>query len=423
MQQLNTGLAVCGAVIVVVALLSNPIKKSPLQEPLIAALVGLAVGPYGLHWLDVARWGEQNAILEQAARLTLAIGLMGVALRLNRDSVRVLWRPVALLLSLGTLGTWLASAAVAGWILDLPFWPALLLGAAITPTDPVVASSIVTGKFAVAHLPARVRDAISFESGANDGLAYMFVMLPILMMQNEPLTAWTRWLLESLALGVLAAAALGAIVGYAAAKLLAAADRLGIIEQISLLGYTVAFSMFTLGLAAILKMDALISVFVAGLVFNLCTQRDEEHQERHIQEAVAKLFTLPMFVIFGAALPIAGWVELGWPLAGLTVLVLLLRRPPVIAALSPWLRRQLNGSDVAFVAWFGPIGIAAIFYAALARSHVHDPVIWHAASAVVFASILAHGVTAAPLTRLYARHPGPVPPETRRLGDEPGGEE
>ncbi|HEV2078997.1 MAG TPA: cation:proton antiporter [Allosphingosinicella sp.] len=403
MEQLNIALAVTGAVVVLIALLSNPIKKSLFQEPTIATCVGIAVGPYVLGWLDVAEWGEENAILEQAARITLAIGLMGVALRLKKKSVRALLKPVTWLLTLGMLGMWLASSALSGWLLGLSFWTALLLGAVVTPTDPVIASSIVTGKFAKEHIPLRLRDTISFESGANDGLAYLFVMLGILMLEHPPQEAWSRWLVESLLVGVLGAAVIGCIVGYGAAKLLSWAERRGIVENTSLLGYTVAFSLLTLGSAKLLGMDALISVFLAGLVFNLSIDDREEQEERNVQEAVAKLFTLPMFVLFGIALPFEEWLRLGWPLLGLAALILLLRRPPVVALLFPMLRHSLNRRDQAYLGWFGPIGIAAVYYAALARGHVHDPVIWHAASALVFASILVHGVTAAPFTRLYAR--------------------
>jgi NhaP-type Na+/H+ or K+/H+ antiporter len=418
MEQLNVALAVTGAVIMLVALLSNPIKKSLLQEPTIAVLVGVSVGPYALGWLDVARWGDENAVLEQAARLTLAIGLMGVALRLKQKSVKMLWRPVMFLLTVVMLGMWMVSSALAGSILGLSFWTALLLGAVITPTDPVVASAIVTGKFAKENLPLRVRDSISFESGANDGLAYAFVMLPVLMVSHPPGEALGSWLVDTLLVGVVVASIIGCLVGYVAAKLLTFAESQSSVEVTSLLGYTIAFSLFTLGAAELLGADALISVFLAGLVFNVCADRREEHEETHIQEAVAKLFTLPMFVIFGAALPLAEWGRLGWPLLALAALVLLLRRPPIVAASVPALRRTLNTHDAAYLGWFGPIGIAAIYYAAFASGHVHDPIIWHASSALIFASIVVHGVTAAPFTRLYARRAASAPPAARTLDAE-----
>ncbi len=221
----HIALVVIAAVVVLVGLLSNAIKKSLLQEPTLAVLVGVLVGPYGFGWLDVAAWGEENAVLQQAARITLAIGLMGVALRLTRESIGQLLRPVAALLTLAMVGMWLSSSVLAAWLLGLPFWTALLLGAVVTPTDPVVASSIVTGRFAEKHLPLRLRDAISFESGANDGLAYLLVMLPVLMLGYPPTEALSRWLLESVLVGLVAGSLIGVIAGFAAAKMLALAER------------------------------------------------------------------------------------------------------------------------------------------------------------------------------------------------------
>ncbi|MGE0447535.1 MAG: cation:proton antiporter, partial [Vicinamibacterales bacterium] len=203
---------------------------------------------------------------------------------------------------------------------------------------------------------------------------------------------------------------MGLIVGYAAAQLLARSKSLGSIGGNALRGYTVAFSILTLGASSLAGGDALIAVFLAGLAFNLRFAGDEQEHEEHIQEPVAKLFTLPMFVVFGLALPLDQWVAMGWPLAGAAVLVLLLRRPPISAAVSPALRSRLSASDVTYIGWFGPIGIGAIYYAALAWRTSGDPRIWYAASAIITASIVAHGLTAAPLTRLYARHPQPSPP-------------
>ncbi|HEV7268656.1 MAG TPA: cation:proton antiporter [Falsiroseomonas sp.] len=414
MSQLNIALALAGTTVLLLGLFSNPIKRSLLQEPLLAMLAGIAAGPYLLGWLDLSRWGEENAILEQAARLTLAISLMGVALRLEKESLRALWRPAALLLTFGMLGMWLAASALAGWLLGLSIWMALLVGAVVTPTDPVVASSIVTGPFASQHLPVRLRDLISLESGANDGLAYVLVMLPVLMLGAAGGGgAWQPRLLDALLVGVPGAVVIGCAVGWAAARLLAHVEQRGEIEGTSLLGTTIALSLATLGAARLAGADALISVFVAGVVFNLRTPNREESEERHVQEAIAKLFTLPMFVIFGVTLPFGEWARLGWPLAALALLVLALRRPPVVLALLPPLRHWLRGRDIAFSGWFGPVGVAAIYYACFARAHVQEAVVWHAASAVIFASIIIHGATAAPLTRLYARRAGGEQGDTR----------
>ncbi|HDZ55686.1 MAG TPA: hypothetical protein ENI17_12420 [Pseudomonas xinjiangensis] len=404
-----------GVTVIVIALLSAWINQSLVSEPVLAVMAGIVAGPYGLQLLDLAQWGDEATILEQASRFTLAVGLMGVALRIRRKSVRALYRPVAVLLVFGMLGMWLISSALAAWLLGLSMWAALLMGAILTPTDPVVASSMVTGRFARQHLPLRVRDGLSLEAGANDGLAFMFVMLPILMISPPVDGAWSKWMIESLLLGVVWASFIGCVVGFAAARLLRFAEHHKLVTNTSLLGYTVAFSLFTLGAAKLVQADAIISVFLAGLVFNLNSEKQDEHEEEKTQEAVAKLFTLPMFVILGLALPFTEWTRLGWPLLALAVLVLLLRRMPVLALLWPMVRGYLNRPDAAFLGWFGPIGIAAIYYAALAHRHLQDPLFWQVASALIFASIMVHGITAAPLTRLHARHPGPVPPKARSL--------
>ena len=109
MTQLNIALALMGGVAVCIALLSAQIKRSPVSEPALAVLVGVAVGPYGLSWLDLARWGDTFSILEQAARLTLAIGLMGVALRLRPAALNVVFTPITALARAGH--PWVAAGA------------------------------------------------------------------------------------------------------------------------------------------------------------------------------------------------------------------------------------------------------------------------------------------------------------------------
>ncbi|MBN1240910.1 MAG: cation:proton antiporter [Gammaproteobacteria bacterium] len=401
-MQIPIALTVVAATVLVVGLFSQALKRTPLQEPLLGVAVGIAVGPHGIGWLDVSAWGNPHELLEQTAHVTLAIGLMAVALRISSDDLRRYARPAAWLLTLGMLGMWLTSSLAAGWLLDLPPSGALLLGAVLTPTDPVVASTIVTGKFAHQHLPRRIRSFLSLESGANDGLAYLFVLLPILLIGGVD-SPPRDWLVQALLRGVVVAALLGAAIGFGAGKILHRAHKGGLIESYSFLTFTTTLSLFTLGAASLLRADALISVFVAGLTFNLSTDTGERHEEERIQESMSKLFTLPMFVLFGLAAPLDDWARLGAPLAALAAAVLLLRRLPVVGLLYPALRRDYAGSDIAFIGWFGPLGIAAVYYSTYAVNETGQTSLWTAASAVIAASILAHGVTAAPLTRLYSR--------------------
>ena len=435
MHSMNVALAVVGATVLALGLVSDGLKRGSISEPVLALGVGVLVGPVGLGWLDLAEWGDQHLILEEAARLTLAISLMGVALRIDPSDLRALARPVGWLLTGGMLAMWAISSGVAALALGLGMLPALLLGAVVTPTDPVVASAIVSGRFARSHLRQSLRDTLSLEAGSNDGLAYPFVLLPILLLAHPPEAALMEWLGRGLLAGVLMAAGIGVGLGLALAHVLRWAERHDMIGHHSLITTTVALSLATLGVARLAGADALISVFAAGLAFNVAADRSEEHEEEDVQEAIGKLFTRPVFVLLGLALPWAAWAERPLAFASFALGLLVLRRPLALLVLAPALlsraaggtgadeawaganRAKLTGSDVAFLGWFGPVGVAALFYALIALRETGDPAAWHAASAAIVASLIAHGVTAAPLTRRHARHGADRSLRSLRHGD------
>ncbi|BBL80348.1 sodium:proton antiporter [Rubrobacter xylanophilus] len=403
MTELNLMLLIVGGVVLLVGLLSGPIKRSLLSAPLVALLVGVLVGPSVLGLLDPTGWGRQATVLEQAARLTVAISLMGIALRLPSGYPLKSWR--SLIVMLGPVMTlmWLASGLLTYFILGLPFWLAMLIGAVLTPTDPVVSSTIVTGKMAEQKLPARLRNLLSGESGANDGLAYPFVFLAILMLERPPTEALTHWLTLTLLWEVLAAVVLGAILGYGAGRLLQLAKEREIIEEPSYLAYTIALSLLVLGAAKLLGTDGVLAVFAAGIALNMAVDTETETEEENVQEAVNRFFVLPIFVLLGMALPWEQWLELGWKGLVLVVAILLFRRLPAVLALSPLLGPSRGRDDALFLGWFGPIGVAALFYATLSVREAGTHEAWVVGSLVICASVLVHGVSAAPLTNLYAR--------------------
>lgn len=390
----------------VIGLLSDPLKRSLLSLPMIGLLAGILLGPGVSGLLDVAKWGNQHLILEEAARLTLGIALMGVALRLPKGDPFRRWKSLLVLLVLVMPFMWLSSGLLTFLILGVPFWVALLVGAVVTPTDPVVASTIVTGNMAEENLPERVRHTLSGESGFNDGLAYPFVFLPILMLAHPPEKALTDWLIHTVLWEVGMAVVVGALVGYAAGWLLEWAEAKDTIEQTSFIAYTLALSLAVLGGAKLIGTDGILAVFVAGLAFDMAVQGSERAQEQRVQEAVNRFFILPIFVLLGLTLPWEQWLGLGWAGLALVVAVLLFRRLPAVLALNPLLGRVRGLQDALFLGWFGPIGVAALYYATLSVRETGAEIAWVAGSLIITASIVVHGVTAAPLTRLYGRKAG-----------------
>jgi sodium/hydrogen antiporter len=404
MHTLDTVIAICAGAVILLGIVSARVQRSLASVPLLALLVGVAAGPHGTGLLDPFAWPEHQTILKEVARFTLAISVVGIALRTPREDYRRLLRPVAVLLTLGMLGMWGISSLLAWAALGIAPVVALSIGAAAAPTDPVVANAIVAGPLAGRQLPDRVRSTLSLESGANDGLGYLFVMLPILLIQHPgPAEALGRWLADTLLQGVVLAVVLGLLIGWGTARLLGWAMARRYVEHHSFLSLGVALALLATAGTRLLGADGILAAFAAGAAFNLTAGRKQDYEEQNVEEAIGRLFTIPVFVLLGLALPVAGWVTLGWAGPALTIAILLLRRPLVLLALSPLLGPKLDRDDRLFLGWFGPVGVAAIYYALHSAHETGNPTLWPATSLVVVASIVAHGLTAKPGIALYNR--------------------
>ena len=403
MHELNIAIVLAAALVLVLSAVSRLLNRLWVSELIIATAAGVLVGPHALGVLDPAAWGDKHAILEQAARITLAIALMGVALRLPQRYIARHWRPAAMLIGPVMLLMWIVSGLLAWGLLRISFWEAALIGAIVTPTDPVLASTIVTGTRAERLLPPRVRHNLSVESGANDGLAYLLVLLPVLLLTRSTGEALSHWALHTLMREVIAGIFFGAVIGYIAAKGLSLARARNDIQESSFLAYTVALALVVLAGAKLLGMNGILAVFLAGRAFAWGVRHDVRERQEHTQEAVTRLFILPVFVLLGMTLPWEKWWELGWRAPAIVAAILLLRRLPAVLALHPWIEGVHTRPRGWFIGWFGPIGVAALFYANLAHRHTHLDITWTVPSLIITASVLAHGITATPLTNRLGR--------------------
>jgi sodium/hydrogen antiporter len=402
---LYVSLAAVGGLLLLLGLLGGLLKeRTPVSEPLIALIAGVLIGPAVLGLLDLAALGNQTLILEEAALITLGVALVGVALRLPIGYSSSNWRLLFVLLGIVMPLMWIVGGLLAYLILGVPLWVAVLIGAIVTPTDPVVASSIVAGGVAERNLPARLRHAISSESGFNDGLALPFVVLPVLVLTEPPGEVLGHWLTHTILLEIVGGAALASLMGYLAGKTLRWAERKETMERTSLLTISLALSLSVLGVTELLHLNGVLAAFVAGIVFNFAGSSDAKESQEEIQEAISRFFDLPIFVLLGMALPWQGWLDLGWRGPLLVVAVIVLRRLPTVLALRPLLG-PLRGRarDVLFLGWFGPIGAAALYYAAFSLRETGIEEAWVVGSLIICASVVVHGVSATPLTKLYGR--------------------
>ncbi|TPE50949.1 cation:proton antiporter [Amaricoccus solimangrovi] len=400
LTEFNIAIALSAGVVLVLGLFAGYVKNRLwMSEPTLCLLLGVLAGPAVLGLADPARLPvEPRDALLEVARMTLAIAVMGAALRLPAGYVRRNLAPLLLVLGPGLLVMWLASAGLAAVFLGASPLVALLLGAILAPTDPVVAGSITTGKIAE-HLPARIRRLLIAESGANDGLGLLFVMLPLLLLTEPPGAAVTEWLTRVLLWEIGGAVVIGAAAGWLAGRLLLWAYRQPFSDDHSLITVGLALSLTVLALVRLMGGDGILAVFAAGVTFARYVSRRETRHE-HAQEAIGRFFDLPAFILIGVALPWGDWAALGWAAPAFAAAVLALRRLPW------WMLGRVvapefgTRAEFAFMGWFGPIGVSSTYYALLAARETGVAELWPWTSLVVFASVLVHGITATPLTRL-----------------------
>lgn len=337
---------------------------------------------------------------------------MGVALRIPWGFMKREWRSVALVVVGAMVGMWAISSLIAALVLGLALWPALLLGAVVTPTDPIAASSVVTGAVAEKNIPDRLRYLLSSESGLNDGLAYLFVILPLLLLEGVERLV-TVWLRDTLLWDVGGAVLLGGVIGYGGGRVARWAEDTGVMERASYLAFTVALALTVLGAVRLMGSDGLLAVFVAGVLFDAVVSVEERTEEKRVVEALDRFFGLPIFALLGLAIPWQEWAALGWSGVAFAVAVLLFRRLPAILALAPAVKLLPHRRDTLFLGWFGPVGVAALFYAVLVLRRIGLEEVWAAGSLAITASVVIHGLTATPFTRWYGRHAAAAHASTR----------
>ena len=405
---LDLSLLLGGAVVMAIAAFHDVIARTaPLSGPLLAMLAGVAIGPVGLDWIHPDVWGEPTDWMEPASLVTMAIGLIAVGLELPRQSVLARPHRVSLATLLGPvmLLMWAASWLCAWLVLGLEGWAAGLVAAAVVPTDPVLAPAVVSGAFAREHLPARLRDTINAESGANDGLAVPLVAFAALGLAGGLGTAggWGEWFVETVLWEAAGAAVVGAACGWASAKFITRSERARETDESGLMAFSLAVTLAVLGAAGLLGVSGPLAVFAAGLTFAWGLTHARRKKEGDVQNALNEIFLLPVFGLLGAVLPWDEWAAFGWRGPAFVAAVLLFRRPPWLWLLGRLAPRALPDfpapRDRLFAGWFGPVGVAGLYYAA--AYHDELPVLWPAVTLVVTGSVIAYALTAAPLTRMY----------------------
>jgi len=393
-------LMVMAGAILALGLVSSLLKRVWLSAPLLALGVGVLLGPEVLGVLEPEAFGAEDRVLEELARVTLSISLVATGLQITREDLRVNRHRVGLLLTAVMAGMWAVTSLGAYLLLGVDVWIALLIGAILTPTDPVVASSLVEGPLAEENLPRWLRRSLQLESGTNDGLAVGFVLLPALVLAQPQDDAAA--VLGEIARQVGLAVGIGLAAGWVAAKLV---DTVEEHEEAST-GYylisAVAMGLLVLGTVHWLGGTGVLASFVAGVTMSLGLGEGRAGQLQQVQSAVQRLVIVPIFLLFGALLPWGGWMSVGWSGLAFAVWTFLLRRTvPVALALGP---SSTPRRGVAFLGWYGPLGVSAMYYAVFIAQYglAEYERIFAACTLAIAVSVVVQPVTATPGVRAFA---------------------
>lgn len=172
------------ALIILSGTFYKKLENHYITDSLIALIFGVVLGPELFNFISLET-GKSMDILKKATEFTMAVALMATALRIPTNYFRKHLKTQSIVIVLGILAMFLCSSIILFWLLPLSLLESCLIGAIITPTDPVVASTIVSGENAKKFLPARIRNTISLESGVNDGLVYPLILLLLILITNE----------------------------------------------------------------------------------------------------------------------------------------------------------------------------------------------------------------------------------------------
>ncbi len=396
--------------------LEERLARRWLSLPIVYVAVGFGVFslPLDLPHLNPAEDGFDAIGLEYLTEFIVIASLMGAGIAIDRPVSWGNWRQIWPLLLIAMPLTIICVALMGWWMLGLAPAGALLLGAALAPTDPVLARSVQVGPPGEAKRHD-IRFSLTVEAGLNDGLAFPFTHLAIAAIGMTALGGWTlHWFALDFVWRIFAGTAMGYGVGRLAAWYVFERETDGTTEEAAAHDgkYSTSEGLVVLGslllaygAAELVHGYGFLAVFVGAV-----TARQRENASRyhkishHFIDQIEKIVLVAMLLGFGGMLASGVLDSLTWPAAGFAAFLILVIRP--FSGLLAELNCKLPWTGKLAVVFLGIRGMGSIYYLAYGQNHgdfQQLDLLWSTVCFVILASIVVHGITAAPIMRLAER--------------------
>ncbi|AKG20844.1 cation:proton antiporter [Calothrix sp. 336/3] len=395
-------LLVIGLLLLFITLGSGWIARLPLTYSLIYLVVGILLGPYGFNLIQIR---PQAAFLERLTEFVVIVSLFSCGLKMNRPLKIWAWdstvRLIGFLMPISIFGL----AVVAHWFLGFNWGAAILLGAILAPTDPVLASEVQ-----ISDIEDRdeLRFGLTSEAGLNDALAFPFVYFGLYLLKDSN---WQNWFKQWVAVDLLWAIAAGIIMGILVAKAVSWIDRKlqqyrpvdALMKDFTALGTI----LLTYSLTELVNGYGFLAVFIAGIVINQSHLETEKRLSQiEFTERIEKLMEVGAILLLGSLLRLNPlWKHAGEALLVGMLLLFIIR--PVGAWLSTIGERYHPAKRLLF-GWFGIRGAGSLYYLSYAfgeglGGEIGERIAWITYIILVL-SVILHGISATPLMNWYEKY-------------------
>ncbi|MCT7962071.1 sodium:proton antiporter [Laspinema sp. D1] len=389
-----------GLLLLSVTVFSGWIKRLPLSYALIYLAVGIFMGPYGMRLILVR---PDANFLERLTELVVIISLFSCGLKMNRPLKFWAWQTTARLIGLLMPISIVGIAVVGHLFLDLDWGAAILLGAILSPTDPVLASEVQ-----LAHVEDKdeLRFGLTSEGGLNDALAFPFVYFGLYALKDSNVNNWIyEWLVIDLIWAIAAGIGMGIVVASAIVWVEKQLHRVRPVDELMQDFIALSTILLAYSLTEVINGYGFLAVFVAGMTVRRSYSRDSERTESQLRltDRVEKLLEVGTILLIGSMLRIEPSLKYAADTLIVAGFLLFIIRP-----LGTWISTigsNFHRSKRVLMGWFGVRGVGSVYYLTYAmgeglEGETGEKIAWVVFLTLVISAIV-HGISATPLMNWY----------------------